>query len=292
MSLEIPGRVKLSKGNGDLPKVNVTSDWSAAEIYLHGAHVMHFQKNGEPPVLFMSKASRFEHDSPIRGGIPIILPWFGSREGHPAHGFARLQDWELIKTSENNGAVSLRFRMPSCAAAAEFPAFSVEFTVTVSQALTCELLITNKSQQNFSFEDCLHTYFNVGDVSQISVTGLKGTDYLDQMENFARKRETNDQIKITCETDRIYLNTAATVEILDAKLNRRIRIAKSGSRSTVLWNPWVDKSKRMPDFGDDEFHNMVCVESCNVSEDKRTLAPGQTSSLKIELSTIALSRKP
>ncbi len=288
MSLEIPGRVKLSTGNGDLPKVAITSDWSTAEIYLHGAHVTHFQKNGEPPVLFMSQKSRFQHDSPIRGGIPIILPWFGSREGHLAHGFARLQEWEISDTSENKGAVKTHFTMPNCQAAAEFPPFAIEFVVTVAQSLTCELLITNKSQQNFTFEDCLHTYFQIGDVSQISVTGLKGAAYLDQMENFARKTETNDQIKITGETDRIYLNTESTVEIHDAELKRRIRIAKSGSHSTVLWNPWIDKSKRMPDFGDEEFHHMVCVESCNVSENKRTLAPGQTSSLKIDLSTILL----
>jgi D-hexose-6-phosphate mutarotase len=288
MSVEIPGRVILSKGNGDLPKVNITCDWSMAEIYLHGAHVTHFQKNGEAPVLFMSEASRFQHDSPIRGGIPVIFPWFGSRDGHPAHGFARLLDWELTKASENNGSVTVHFTMPQCAAAAEFPAFSVEYIVTVAQTLTCELLITNKSQQNFTFEDCLHTYFRIGDIDQISVTGLKGVAYLDQMEEFARKKETNDEIKITCETDRIYLDTESAVEINDANLKRRIHIVKSGSRSTVLWNPWIEKSKRMADFGDDEFHKMVCVESCNVSENKRTLAPGETSSLKIDLITVPL----
>lgn len=288
MSLEIPGRVKLSTGNGGLPKVTVTSDWSAAEIYLHGAHVTHFQKNGEPPVLFMSKASRFQHDSPIRGGIPVIFPWFGSREGYPAHGFARLQDWELIETCDVKGCVHLLFKMVQPAAAAELPAFTAHFFVFLSQTLSCDLIIANKSQHNLSFEDCLHTYFQVGDINQISVTGLKGVEYLDQMEHFARKRETNDEIKITCETDRIYLNTGSTVEIHDAKLQRRIRVAKSGSRATVLWNPWINKSKRMPDFGDDEFHNMVCVESCNVSENKRTLATGQTSSLRIDLSTARL----
>jgi glucose-6-phosphate 1-epimerase len=288
MSYEIPNRVKLSAGNGNLPKVTVTSDWSTAEIYLHGAHVTHFQKNGEPPVLFMSDKSRFQHDSPIRGGIPIILPWFGNREGHPAHGFARLLDWELTSTSENKGAVTLHFKMPRCAADAEFPPFSVEYIVTVAESLTCELRTSNNSQHNFSLEDCLHTYFQVGDINQISVTGLNGVNYLDQMENFARKTETNDQIKITSETDRIYLNTESTVEIHDPKLKRRIRVAKSGSSSTVLWNPWIEKSKRMPDFGDEEFHTMVCVESCNVSKNERTVAAGNTSSLKIELSTAAL----
>jgi glucose-6-phosphate 1-epimerase len=287
MSVEIPGRVKFSTGHGGLPKVTIKSDWSTAEIYLHGAHVTHFQKNDASSVLFMSEKSRFQHDSPIRGGIPIILPWFGNREGHAAHGFARLQDWELTKTTEAKGVVTAHFTMPQCAAAAEFPSFSVEYIVTVAQSLVCELRITNKSQQNFTFEDCLHTYFQVGDINQISVTGLKGAEYLDQMEGFARKTETNDQIKIICETDRIYLNTKSTVEILDSKLKRKIRVAKSGSRSTVLWNPWIDKSRRMPDFGDEEFHNMVCVESCNVAENKRTLRAGETSSLKIDISTVA-----
>ncbi len=281
--------VSQSNGKGGLPKIDITTHSSSAEIYLHGAHVTKFQKTGEPPVLFMSQSSRFQSGSPIRGGIPVIFPWFGAREGHPAHGFARLQDWELTGGSDvSNSSVAVRFALPPSDATKEFPAFAAEYFVTVSDSLKCELRITNKSQQNFTFEDCLHTYFQVGDINQISVTGLKGAAYLDQMENFARKTEANDQIKINCETDRIYLDTESTVEILDQKLKRRIRIAKSGSRSTVLWNPWIEKSKRMPDFGDDEFHRMVCVESCNAAENKRTLAPGETSSLKIDLSTAPL----
>jgi len=47
---EIPERVTIVKGSGDLPKIKVKTDWSAAEIYLLGAHVTGFQKNGEPPL--------------------------------------------------------------------------------------------------------------------------------------------------------------------------------------------------------------------------------------------------
>lgn len=35
--------------------------------------------------------------------------------------------------------------------------------------------------------------------------------------------------------------------------------------STVIWNPWVEQSKELSDFGDDEFPNMVCVEAGHVS---------------------------
>src|SRR5262245_63188459 len=92
---EIPGRVTVLEGNGDLPKIEVTTDWSTAEVYLHGAQVTDFQKKGEPPLLFISQCSRFASGRPIRGGIPIVFPWFGEREGGSPHGFARMADWEL-----------------------------------------------------------------------------------------------------------------------------------------------------------------------------------------------------
>ena len=70
-ALEIPGRVLFSEGNGTLPRLEINTAWSTAEIYLHGAHVTHFQRKGQPPVLFMSQLSRFTEGIPIRGGIPV-----------------------------------------------------------------------------------------------------------------------------------------------------------------------------------------------------------------------------
>ena len=71
------GRVVFLDGPGDLPMVEISTPWSTAEIHLLGATVTHFQKQNEPPMLFMSKFSWFEKDTPIRGGIPVIFPWFG-----------------------------------------------------------------------------------------------------------------------------------------------------------------------------------------------------------------------
>ena len=73
--------VELTTGKGGLPLVKVRTPWSTAEIYLHGAHVTHFQKNGEPPLLFMSAKSHFAPGQPIRGGVPVCFPWFGNRDG-------------------------------------------------------------------------------------------------------------------------------------------------------------------------------------------------------------------
>ena len=97
--MEIPGRVAFLEGNGEMPKIEVTSDHATAEIYLHGAQVTDFKLHDEPSILFTSKFSRYENIHPIRGGVPIIFPWFGPREGEPMHGFARLSNWNLHETT-------------------------------------------------------------------------------------------------------------------------------------------------------------------------------------------------
>lgn len=201
------------------------------------------------------------------------------------HGFARNQAWETSSVLHNDGAVTVVLTLPDSPESEAFPKFLVEYWVTVGEKLSLELKITNRSNENLSFENCLHTYFTVGDINAISVTGLKGGEFLDKVDNFARKTETNEQIKITGETDRVYLATSSTVEILDSKLGRKIIVAKEGSNSTVLWNPWIAKAKQMADFGDEEYLRMVCVESGNVSENKLTLPAGKTASLRTILST-------
>jgi len=288
--LEIPGRVIFTEGNGDLPKIEINTAWSNAEIYLHGAHISHFQKKDEPPMLFLSQFSRFQEGTPIRGGIPVIFPWFGGREGEPAHGFARTQNWELREISQlADGGVSLRLSLPDSPQAALFPKFTADFWVTIGKTLSAELIVANASaDQDFTFENCLHTYFHVGDINAVSITGLKGADFLDKTENFARKTERAEHVKIFSETDRIYLDTTSATEIHDSKLQRRIRVETLGSHSTIVWNPWTTKAQQMPDFGNEEFQQMVCVESGNVAENKITLPAGKSASLKIQLSTLAL----
>src|SRR5213593_4785648 len=186
-----PGRVTFMDGRGELPMLEVSTAWSTAEIYLHGAHVTHFKKKNEPPLLFLSQCSRFAENEPIRGGIPVIFPWFGPREGLPQHGFARFKAWELKEFAPApDGSVSVRFRCPDCPEASAFPPFTADYIVTVSDALQLELVVTNNSQTEvFVFENCLHTYFEVGDIKTVSISGLKGVTYLDKVENFAQKTE-------------------------------------------------------------------------------------------------------
>ena len=150
----------------------------------------------------------------------------------------------------------------------------------VGATLTMELTVTHTGTHEFTFENCLHTYFHVGDASRIGIRGLLGTRYRDVL-LAADFTEAENPIRIAAEVDRTYQDTAATVTIEDPVLRRAILIRKSGSRSTVVWNPWIAKSCRMPDFGDDEYPRMVCVESGNIAPNAVTLQPGQSAALVV-----------
>jgi glucose-6-phosphate 1-epimerase len=183
----------------------------------------------------------------------------------------------------------VRLRLPDCPEGSAFPAFTAEYLVTVNQSLTLQLLVTNQSKDaEFTFENCLHTYFDVGDVTAISVHGLKGLTYLDKVASFQEKTETSDAIRIASEVDRIYQNASGTVEILDPRLGRRVLVEKQGSASTVVWNPWIAKSRQMPDFGDEEYERMICVESGNVASNSISLPPGGSGTLTVKLSSETL----
>ncbi len=282
-------RVAFLTGCGGLPKLEITTAWSTAEIYLHGAHVTHFQKPGEPPLLFLSDQSRFESGVPIRGGIPIIFPWFGKLADKPGqHGFVRNRTWTLKEiTTTETGIITARLRLPPCPELGD-GGIAVEYAVTISDTLSAELIVTNRSARTYGFENCLHTYFTIGDINSLRVVGLQGVDYLDTLDGHQRKTETTDAIRFAGEVDRTYVNTPHRVEIHDAALRRVIRVEKTGSTSTVVWNPWIAKAKAMADFGNEEYLRMVCVESGNVAENRITLAPGETTSLKVKLSSEAL----
>jgi glucose-6-phosphate 1-epimerase len=287
---EALGRVTFLDGQNELPMLEISTPWSTAELYLHGAHVTQFKKKDEPPMLFVSQCSRFAEGQPIRGGIPVIFPWFGPREGLGQHGFARVKAWELKEFAPApDGSVSVRLRLPDYPEASAFPAFTADYVVTVNQFLTLQLIVTNLSKDaEFTFENCLHTYFDVGDVTAVSLSGLKDLSYLDKVAGFVEKTETSDAVRIASEVDRIYLNTTGTVEILDPRLGRKILVEKQGSASTVVWNPWITKSRQMPDFGDEEYEKMICVESGNVAANSITLPPGGSSTLTVKLSSQTL----
>jgi glucose-6-phosphate 1-epimerase len=265
-----------------MPRIVITTPLANGEIYLNGAHVTHYQPAGQSPVLFLSGKSRFEPGKPIRGGVPICFPWFGALEGRdtaPAHGFARTSQWDVTSTRSNtdgSATVDLELRGDEKYSAYWPHAFRAQYTITVGTTLAMELTIIHVHGEPFLFEEALHSYFSVGDVHKVSVTGLGGGSYLDKLQAGRELKEGLSPIRIVGETDRIYLDTTETCEIDDPVWKRKISIEKTGSDTTVLWNPWIHKSKAMADFGDDEWPGMLCIETCNVGPFAVKIGPGQS----------------
>lgn len=287
---EIPGVATFQAGAGGLPKLVICATEGHAEIYLHGAHVAHFQPSGGKPVLFLSQKSLFEADKPIRGGIPLIFPWFGPTSEDPSapmHGFARVKNWDVIGVSKTSaGDVSATFELSSKQPMSKvWPhSFQLQYTVRVGRELSLTLTVKNLSSQPFSFEEAFHTYLAVGDVRQARLEGLDGHKYIDKVDQFQIKTQAAGPIAIEGETDRVYLDTTDVVCVQDPVLNRELRIRKIDSQSTVLWNPWIAKAKAMADFGDEEWPEMVCVETANVGKNKISLAPGATHEMRAIIS--------
>jgi glucose-6-phosphate 1-epimerase len=278
------GSVRVGVGLGALTRLHVTTPWAEAELYLHGAHVTHYQPRGQAPVLFLSARSRFEAGVPIRGGVPICFPWFGSRPGDPGaglHGVARLAEWEVldaVPAADGAVAVTLRLRPPATAPAGWPAAAHLTYRVTVGPTLGLALHIENRAATRLSVEAALHPYFAVSDVGQVSVGGLQGAPFLDTTREADRGGGRGIQgaaaLRFTGETDLIYTETRGPYAIDDPGGGRRLTISKTGSDVTVVWNPWATRARTLPDLGDDEWPAMLCVEPAQTGHAPIRLEPG------------------
>jgi glucose-6-phosphate 1-epimerase len=280
----IPGIAELVAGNGGLQKLKIAAPAAAGEMYLHGAHVASWRPKGQDEVLFVSSQSNWGARYPIRGGVPICFPWFGAKAGDPQaplHGVVRTTEWQLDEVTLVEDAVTVTMSLHCAAGAApSWPhGFHLLHRVTFGAELTMELLMTNTAGVPQRFEEALHTYFRVGDAAQIGIVGLDSVRYIDKTDGSTEKTQSGE-IKFTAETDRVYLATGDPVELLDPILKRRITVAKENSETTVVWNPWVAKAKALPDFGDEEWKEMACIETCNAGAFGVELAPGAQHSMK------------
>ncbi|MBO5922927.1 MAG: D-hexose-6-phosphate mutarotase [Lentisphaeria bacterium] len=281
--------VNFYAGPGGFTAVKLSNASGEATLTLYGAHVMSYTPAGAVPVLWMSGKSMFTAGEPIRGGIPVCWPWFGpdvtGRFG--GHGYARVSLWQMTAAAQTSaGETSVTLTLTDKDVDTKFAPqpFKLELTVTLGAALNVSLKIYNTGSTELAYSGALHSYFNVVDSSAIKVSGLEDCEYSDKVLNVEGVQ--SGAIVIDREIDRVYRRTSGVVSVEDPGFKRVIKISKSGSTSTVVWNPWIEKSQKMPDFGDEEYHTMVCVEAANASAaaDDRVLAPGAAAELSQTIS--------
>jgi D-hexose-6-phosphate mutarotase len=275
--LDLPASVTLVDGSGGLSRLVVNHALGGSvEVYPHGAHVTGWTPPGGAPVLWMSPRSRFTADAAIRGGVPLCFPWFSAGpdgDRSPAHGYARLREWELRSAVEGRDVVTLTFAL---APHEDDAPLEAEYRVSVGRVLGLALEVGNVGNVPVAYEEALHTYLAVADVRGIALEGLAGEAYLDRNGGPVPVVQEEDVVRFAGETDRIYLGSESTVVVDDPGSGRRIAVHKSGSSTTVVWNPWTDKAAAMADVGADAWPGFVCVETANVLGATVTLAPGES----------------
>jgi glucose-6-phosphate 1-epimerase len=276
----IDGILHICAGDGGFPLINIDNEHARAEICSYAGQVLSYRPAGEQDdLLFVSRQASFQPGKAIKGGIPVCWPWFGAdpeARNRPDHGFVRARQWTLLLTeSMSDGATRLRLGIKDDEVTrALWPhAFALEIEVTVGPTLGVALISRNSGDASVILTQALHSYFNIGDVRQAQVLGLAGHAYIDKVAEGA-ERSQSGPINFDGPVNRIYLDTADELIIDDPSLDRRIHIEREGSRSAVVWNPWIEQSRSMADFGDDEYLRMLCVETTNAATDSVTLAPG------------------
>ncbi len=286
-------QVMFVEGPGGLPMIELAHDQARATVSLYGGQVLKFQPAGAEPVLWLSEKSHFEEGRAIRGGIPICWPWFGPSlldDTLPNHGFVRNRMWDVRATRIVDGeAAQVRLGLSDDAESLRMwpHPFDLELVITVDTALTVELIVRNTGHFAFVCGGALHTYLIVGNVRDVQVHGLEGLPYIDQLRPDTLNRQ-EGPVVFHQEVDNIYLDATGPCVLEDPNLHRRIVVEKSGSRSTVVWNPWIGKARRMADFGDDEYLEMVCIETANAGRDLVSVTPRGQHRLKTTLRVMPL----
>lgn len=284
----IPGILAFEQTPAGLIYAAITTPEATATVYLQGAHVAAWQPAGAKPVIFLSRRSELAPGKPIRGGVPISFPWFATRHDGktgPSHGFARIQMWTLAFAALAGDDLHLTFTLGPTTMSREFgfDKFRLAFQVTIGRTLTMRLTVANDADAPLVFEEALHTYYSVGDAHETTITGLDGVTYLDKTDDFKPKVQ-HGPVTFSGATDRMYQNTAAGCVVHDAARKRRITVGKTGSETTVVWNPWEGGAARLADLEASEWHEFVCCETANAGVNAITLASGASHTMEAHVS--------
>lgn len=261
---------------------DINNSLASASVSLYGGHVVSWQpKTQTKPVLWVSDLVKFQQGKAIRGGVPICWPWFGAHQSQaslPGHGYARITPWVLTSVQTmTNGATILELSLGKSDLFYAHWHANVRLTlrVTIGDTLEITLKTLNETEHEFTFTEGLHTYFQVSDIANIRILGLEGCEYIDLLNQNERCTQAA-AISFNDHLGRIYLNSQAACVIEDPKFQRRIRIEKSGSNSTAVWNPGQIVASTINDMGPSGWRNMVCVESANALQNAVKVLPGFT----------------
>ncbi|KPH93871.1 aldose epimerase [Pseudoalteromonas porphyrae] len=283
--MKLSPSVSIEQTDSGLEYINVASEFCSAKIFLQGAQLTEFTPSGKKPLIWVSSEEDYQEGKGIRGGIPICWPWFGVNPNPewPIHGVARTSLWRADEVAEQDDEIKVSLTLPMAQVDETYwphkSKLKVEFILT--SKLEVRLTTTNLSSETITFTQALHTYFPTPSIVDTKVDGLQGSKYIEFDEG---PFDQNELVGFARETDMVYTQASETQRIITP--DGIIEVGRENSSSCVLWNPWIDKSKRLSNFADDEYHTMLCLEAANVMNDSAVVAPGESHTLATTISWV------
>ena len=270
----------------NFPYLDVSNCNASVKVAQNGAQVFGFDRVGEAPVLWVSPSATYEMGRPLRGGMPICWPWFGAHPTDaslPRNGFARVMPWELEDFAETGkGVTASSFKLRDAEETRKIWPYRFELTlsVEVSRTLKVTLITKNLDEKPFEISQAISAYLFIGDIQGVEVEGLEGHEYVDRVSGETRVQ--NGPVVVKGETERIYRHSDSCC-LVDKRIGRKIHMNKQGSESTVVWNPWEEKARQIPDIPDDGFRNMMCLAAANGVDEQVVCGPGEVVTLEMKI---------
>lgn len=283
----------------ELLALRIDNRQASATLFLQGAQLSHYQRHGEAALIWLSDHCEYKAGQPLRGGIPVCWPWFGDLQHNPApvqqqltadhppmpaHGLVRHRDWQLCAI-DNLDSDTTRVTLELHHLAGDNPhwpfACHLQLSITIGARLELQFSVTNNSATTLHYAAALHSYFAVSDIAGVSVTGLEQMPYVDCLAQWQSCQQ-QGPLLIDREIDRIYHTAGQPLNIIDGG-QRTLTLTTTGSRSSIIWNPWVEKSQRLSQFGEQDYQHMLCIETANAHDDHIRLAAGQQHQLKLTI---------
>jgi glucose-6-phosphate 1-epimerase len=233
---------------GQLPAVRIASaDGAEAIVTLYGAHLISWKGADGRERMFCSARSALDGSRAIRGGVPVIFPQFAERGTGMRHGFARVSQWRMTDSGEQDGAAYAVFTLepadlaPGVSAAWPHP-FALALRVAVrANELAMALEVRNTGAQPFPFAAALHTYHLVDDIGAVRIDGVEA-----------------QTLAIDDKFDKVYEQVGGTV-VLESGAGK-LRLEQVGFSDAVVWNPGAADAAALADMEDDEYRRFVCIE--------------------------------
>ena len=278
--------VEIKSFHKNFQYIEINNQSACAKIALQGAHLFEYKEHTKKELFWLSSETKFEKNVAIRGGIPLCWPSFGTNNSNlPQHGFARTSLFNLKSYCEIDAhTTELIFTLSASLLTREIWDYNFELEVkfTISDTLSIELTTKNLDSKEFMLTQALHSYFQISDISQIRIKGLKGKPYFDALTN--TKKTLQDNIKFTEEFDAVFFDTNKQILLQDQ--NKTLEITTEGSTSSVVWNPWIKKCSQMSAMTPQAYKKFVCIESANAYEDFKLLQVQDSHTLKATFKTL------